>query len=87
MNENVKKALFVLLYDQFDSPCIKLRDSDETYINYIISVLIEKNKNRCPFKCYDCIGECNRNQLDCVEGIELCCDREIEEVWRDFIDI
>lgn len=85
MSDNLRKALFVLLYDQFDSPDIELDDSESDLIDYIISALIEKNENRCPFKCYDCIGKCTENMIGCVEGLKLDCTREAEEVWREFI--
>lgn len=39
---NLKKAIFALLYDQYDVPDIELRASDCTYINCIIGALIEK---------------------------------------------
>ncbi len=87
MNEELKKALFALLYDQFDIPDMELNNSEETYIDYIISALIEKNENKCPFKCYDCIGKCSDNRIGCVNGLLFSCDREIEEVWREFINI
>lgn len=84
---NLKKALYVLLYDQFDIPDMEedVRDSD--YVNYIVSALIEKNENRCPFKCYDCIGKCKDNNIGCAEGLKLDCSRESEEAWKDFIGI
>ena len=53
MNKELKKALFTLLYDQYDIPDMQLDDSEEYYIDYIVNALIEKNENRCPFKCYD----------------------------------
>lgn len=86
-NSNLKKAIFVLLYDQFDIPDMEENDSDFDYICYIISALIEKNQNRCSFKCYDCIGKCSSNHIGCSEGLKFDCNREIEEVWIEFIKI
>lgn len=84
---NLKKAIFALLYDQYDVPDIELRDSDNTYIDYILGALIEKNENICPYKNYDCIGHCDVNNIGCADGIKVDCNRELEEIWRDFIDI
>lgn len=87
MGEDIKKALFALLYDQFDITDMDIEDSEENYIEYIVSALIKMNENRCPFKCYDSIGKCKINRIGCVEGIKFDCNREIDEVWRDFIGI
>lgn len=84
---NLKKAIFALLYDQYDVPDIELKDSDNTYIDYIIGVLIEKNESICPFKGYDCIGHCEVNSVGCVNGLNADCDRNLESIWRDFIGI
>lgn len=86
-NSNLKKAIFVLLYDQFHIPDMEYESNDCSYIDYIISVLIEKNENRCPFKCYDCIGKCKDNMIGCEEGLKINCLKKIEEIWKEFIDI
>lgn len=86
-NSNLKKAIFVLLYDQFDIPDMEGGCSDSSYIDYIIDALIEKNENRCPYKCYDCIGKCKNNMLNCADGLKFDCNKEIEEIWKDFIGI
>ena len=86
MNKELKKALFTLLYDQYDIPDMQLDDSEEYYIDYIVNALIEKNENRCPFKCYDCIGKCTENMVGCAEGLRFDCTREAEEVWRELVD-
>jgi len=83
---DLKKALYVLLYDISDSGDLEVRDSDEVYIRHIINALIEKNGKICPFKNYDCIGHCKENHVGCVEGIEIDCNREKEDVWKDFIN-
>ena len=36
MNKELKKALFTLLYDQYDIPDMQLDDSEEYYIDYIV---------------------------------------------------
>ena len=46
MNDNIRKALFVLLYDQFDNPDVTPDDSESDLTKYIIGALIEKNENR-----------------------------------------
>ncbi|WP_147564681.1 hypothetical protein [Clostridium tyrobutyricum] len=84
---NLKKALYVLLYDQYDTGDLEVRDSDETYINCIVNALIKKNGKICPFKSYDCIGHCKVNHIGCVEGLNVDCDREYEDIWKDFIGI
>jgi len=86
-NKNLKKAIFTLLYEQFDIPDMQEDDSDSSYVDNIIYALIEKNENRCPFKCYDCIGECKYNMTRCADGMKFDCDKEIEEIWKNFIGI
>ena len=86
-NSNLKKAIYVLLYDQFSIEDMETDVSGSVYIDYIISALIEKNENLCPFKCYDCIGHCKNNTIGCVEGLDIGCTKEIEEIWKDFIGI
>jgi hypothetical protein len=46
---NLKKALYVLLYDQSDSGALEVRDSDETYIDHIVNALIQKKWNDLSF--------------------------------------
>ncbi len=87
MEEDIKKALFILLYDQFNIPDIEQDDRDSDYIEHIVSALIEKNEDRCPFKCYDCIGKCKVNHIGCAEGFKFDCNRVVEEAWKDFIGI
>ncbi len=84
---NLKKALYVLLYDQYNIPDIDINCDEEDYINYIINVLIQKNGTTCPFKSYDCIGHCKVNHIGCVEGLNIDCNREYEDIWQDFIGI
>jgi hypothetical protein len=84
---NLKKALFVLIYDQYDAPDLELDSSDDTYIDYTIGALIEANGDTCPFKNYDCIGHCKSNMIGCADGLKVDCKRELEDVWKEFIDI
>lgn len=88
---NLKKALFTLLYDQYNSPDIELRDSDDTYVDYIIGALIEKNKRICPYKNYDCVNLCECSDRECenIEGdnLNVQCFKDLEDIWREFIDI
>lgn len=85
---NLKKALYVLLYDQSDSGDLNLRDSDETYIDYIINMLIEKNKSICPFKNYDCVCNCKVSSCKCnKDELIIDCEEDLDKIWRDFIGI
>lgn len=84
---NLKKAIYVLLYDQFDIPDMDINCDEEAYVDYVIDVLIQKNDNICPFKNYDCIGHCKVNHIGCVEGLNIDCNRDKEEVWKEFIKI
>ncbi|OPD28837.1 hypothetical protein AL713_17625 [Clostridium botulinum] len=86
-NSNLKKAIFVLLYDQFDIPDMEEGCSDSSYVDYIINALTERNENICPFKYYDCIGNCKNNTIGCEKGWVVNCTKEIEEIWKDFIGI
>lgn len=86
-NSNLKKAIYVLLYDQFDIPDMDINCDEEAYIDYVIDALIQKNDNICPFKSYDCIGHCKVNHIGCAKGLKFDCNREIEEAWREFIKI
>ncbi|WP_454055642.1 hypothetical protein [Clostridium sp. Marseille-Q7071] len=89
-NSNLKKAIFVLLYDQFNIPDMEEDCDDSSYIDYIVDALIEKNENICPFKNYDCIGHCKENIIGCADGLigfTDGCNREVEKVWKDFIGI
>ncbi|MBX4266563.1 hypothetical protein [Clostridium estertheticum] len=84
---NLKKALYVLLYDQSDSGDLEVNDSDETYVDHIVNTLIQENGKVCPFKNYDCIGHCKVNLIGCAEGLNIECNREHEDIWKDFIGI
>lgn len=84
---NLKKALYVLLNDISDSADLEIRASDEIFVDYIINALIEKNEMTCPFKNYDCIGHCKANHIGCVEGLDIDCNREREDIWKEFIGI
>ncbi|AHM56390.1 hypothetical protein EAL2_c10920 [Peptoclostridium acidaminophilum DSM 3953] len=84
---DLKKALFVLLHDQYDMPDIEIDSDDEDYIDCIISALVEKNGDICPFKNYDCVGRCEANGVGCICGLNIDCDREPEDVWSNFFKI
>lgn len=84
---DLKKAIFTLLYDGYDVPDLEVRADDSTYIDCIIEALIEKNDKICPFKNYDCIGHCKVNNIGCADGLNVDCNREFEDIWRDFIGI
>ena len=85
---NLKKAIFVLLYDQYDLPDIELNDNDNAYVDYIIQALIEKNKVICPYKNYDFVENCKTCTENC-NGNELSidCGKDFEKVWEEFIGI
>lgn len=91
MESNLKKALRVLLYDQFSvNPDLDENDSDETFVDNIIMALVEKNDDAgihtCPFKNYQCEPYCG---IECHKptGIDITCDQYPEDVWRKFIGI
>ncbi|WP_253197599.1 hypothetical protein [Clostridium algidicarnis] len=84
---NLKKALYVLLYDQYDIPDMDIKSDEETYIEYIIDILIQKNDNICPFKNYSCGEICNKSTEKCNRGLYIDCNREKEDVWKEFIKI
>lgn len=84
---DIKKALFTLLFDQYDVVDMELDVEDDTYVDYILGALVEKNGERCPFKNYDCIGHCKTNMAGCAEGLDVDCNRELEDVWREFIGV
>ena len=84
---NLKKAIFTLLYDGYDVPDLEQGASDDDYVDYIVSALIGANEGRCPFKCYDCIGDCKSVMTECANGSNLDCSRELSDVWKDFMDI
>lgn len=83
----LKKALYVLLYDQFDvaSDLEDIDAPDETYIDYIISALIEKNEFICPFKNYSSSHYCKLGKECNDNDLEIDCGVEAEEVWKHFI--
>lgn len=83
----LNKAIFTLLYDQYDCPDMRITDSDETFVEYIAYALSKKNGYTCPFKNYDCQHICNEHTTNC-DGDELTidCGREREGVWREFIN-
>ena len=84
---NLKKALYVLLYDQYDIPDMNIEFDDETYIGYIIDVLIQQNDNIWPFKNYNCEEICSKSIKECRNGYIICCNRKKEDIWKEFIKI
>lgn len=83
---NFKKAVFMLLHDQFDVPDLNLDDSDESFVDSIVYTLIEQNENLCPYKIYSCSSVC-KNSTECTNELKLNCSKEAEDVWREFIEI
>lgn len=81
----LKKALFILLYDQYESVDMEVEQSDEEYVNYIVDALIQANGSTCPFKNYDCIQRCKLNAAKCNEGLLINCDNELEKIWKEFM--
>ena len=84
---NLQKSLAVLLYDQFNCPDIEVGESDETMVEYIISALIEKNENICPFKNYMSQTFCKAYKSECENGLTIDCGADVELVWKEFIRI
>lgn len=84
---DLNKALAVLLYDQYDCPDVDCEACEETFVEYIIYALIEKNEDICPFKNYSSECICKTNTEKCKEGLKIDCGREVEGVWKEFIKI
>ena len=84
---NLSKALVVLLYDQYDCQDLDCEADEESFVEYIIQALIEKNENICPFKNYDCVGVCKNSVEKCEERLRINCSREAEGIWKEFIRI
>ena len=84
---NLQKALAVLLYDQFDCPDVEAGFDDDIMVDYIISALIEKNENICPFKNYMAEPYCKRSIEKCETGLMIDCGEEPEFAWKEFIRI
>lgn len=88
----LNRAIFTLLYDQHDCPDVTPDDHDDTFVDYIIYALIEKNELTCPFKNYSCEKYCKAHTNKCLDrdfgyNLEIDCGREQEDVWREFINI
>lgn len=82
----LNRALYVLLYDQFESAVdMDLDMGNEDWVDYIVSALIEKNDAICPFKDYDCVESCESSTEKCKEGLLVTCDIEIESIWKKFM--
>ena len=84
---NLQKALAALLYDQFDCPDVEAGFDDDIMVDYIISALIEKNENICPFKNYMSEPFCEAYKRECENGLMIDCGAEPEYVWKEFIRI
>ena len=84
---NLNKALAVLLYDQYDCPDVEAGEHDDTFVEYIIYALIEKNGNVCPYKNYSSEHSCKCYKESCEEGLYFDCERDPEDAWKDFIGI
>lgn len=83
---DLHQALAVFLYDQCDCPDVfESVGNEELLIEHIIYALIEKNGQICPFKNYSCLGSCEDSNESCENSLMIDCDRECENVWRDFI--
>lgn len=85
---NLKKALYTLLHDQFETATdLEVDSYDGIYVDYIVSALIEKNGLTCPYKNYSSTRHCKSNTEKCKEGLKITCGIEEEEVWKNFMDI
>ncbi|MGI6550869.1 MAG: hypothetical protein ACOX4Q_12715 [Syntrophomonadales bacterium] len=82
----LNRALYILLYDQFQSAVdMDLEMYDEQWVDYIVSALIEKNDDICPFKNYDCVKKCESSMEKCKDGLLITCDIEKESIWKKFM--
>jgi len=84
-NLKLKKAINILLYDQYEPDSLHYTNSDETFVDEIISVLIATNYEICPFKNYSCIEKCKHHDSDCIVGRNINCKLSHESIWEDFI--
>lgn len=82
------KAIFTLLYTQFDCPEVTQNGLEDDFTTYIIYALIEKEGDTCPFKNYSCEKLCKNYTESCLTvDLRANCSREMEAVWREFINI
>lgn len=81
------KALHVLFYDQSVSSDLEVSEDEDEYVDYAVDLLIARNGDICPFKNYSCEPMCNTNTEKCLSGLKCDCDREITDVWKEFIGI
>lgn len=84
---NLQKALAALLYDQFDCPDVEAGFDDDIMVDCIISALIEKNEDICPFKNYAAEPYCSRSIEKCETGLMIDCGADAELAWKEFIRI
>lgn len=84
---NLSKAIATLLYDQYDCPDVDYDSDEETFVEYITQVLIEKNEEICPFKYYSSEGVCKTSTEKCNHGLRVDCGREYEGIWKEFMEI
>ena len=84
---DLKKALAVLLYDQYNCPDVDEDNHDETFVEDIVFALIENNGTICPFKNYGGEQDCECYKKSCNEGLDFDCEREPDDAWKSFIGI
>lgn len=80
------KALHVLFYDQGVSSDLEVSEDEEEYIECTVGLLVARNGDICPFKNYSCECNCSKHKEKCLEGLKCDCDRDIEDVWKEFIN-
>lgn len=79
----LKKILLVLLMQLTDTGDLTVDSDDECFAETIYRALTEIEPETCPFKNYDCKELCNLNK--CEEGIRARCNREMTDIWKEFI--
>ena len=86
----LNKAIFTLLYDQYDCPDVTPDDYDDTFVDYIINILAGENGSVCPFKNYSMEKLCEHSTINCLnchgKYLDIDCGTENEDVWRKFIN-
>lgn len=83
----LKKAIYVLLFDSIDTADLEVNSDDEYFIENIVELLIKNNGLTCPYKNYGLEMNCP-NTVNCKDGsCNIDCNQAAKKVWMDFIGI
>lgn len=87
MSDNLRKAIFALLYDSVDTGGLEIDDDEEIFIEVILKLLIENNGLICPFKNYGSEISCPNAKNCGGNRWNIDCNQETKKVWKDFMRI